>query len=462
MALYWYEIFVKALFFAMCTLFFLSGIDELFMIFSFLAYRVYHIFVFRKKHSILSAKVLEQVEQKPIAVMIACWHESNVIYKMLLRAIETIRYKNYHIFVGSYPNDEETQRSIHLTKERFANIHCVIIDSIGPTTKADNINSIYKSILRTEKDLNTKFEIFAIHDAEDHVPAFGLSIFNYLIPRKDVVQLPVLPLKVPYWEFVAGTYLDEFASMHLMNMRTREWMTGHIPTAGVGCGFSREFLEYVSKKHSDHGPLGSDTLTEDYELSLMNDFRPNNEAFFDATIVEEGPKRKWHTYLPAVRSYFPKSFSSAVKQKSRWILGISLQGRDHIGWQGSTPFRYMLFRDRKVIFTNILTFFGMLSTVFLFIDWYWRGDHELPDLFKNLALVRVLVKSNVAFMFILLSSRFICTTIVYGPIHGLLSIPRIFIGNLINGVASIRALMLYRKTQEKGTQPRWDKTKHDI
>lgn len=309
---------------------------------------------------------------------------------------------------------------------------------------------------------NIKFEIFVIDDAEDHVPDYGLHIFNHLIPRKDVVQLPVLPIKVPWYQFTAATYMDEFAYLHLIGLRTREWLSGNIPTAGVGCGFSRAFLEFASQHNNNIGPLGMNTLTEDYELPLVNRMKDDGEAFYDSIVIKDEKRKRWTDYIPAVRSHFPKSFKRAVMQKSRWLLGIGLQGTEHLGWKGDFSFKYMLFRDRKPIVTNLLTFVGLIYLVLFAIDYLVRGSAHYGNIFTDNVVYQVIISLNVFVMIVLVLVRIICTGLVYGPVHGILSVPRIFLGNFINGVATLRAIRIYRKTKKENTRPRWDKTSHEI
>src|SRR5262249_28681567 len=60
----------------------------------------------------------------------------------------------------------------------------------------------------------------------------------------------------------------------------------------------------------------------------------------------------------AVREFFPDTFRLAVRQKSRWVLGISLQGWKNVGWQKGFWSRYMLYRDRKALVTNPINGLG--------------------------------------------------------------------------------------------------------
>ena len=57
-----------------------------------------------------------------------------------------------------------------------------------------------------------------LDDAEDYLPPHELNVFNYFIPFRDVVQLPVFPMDAGWGEFTSGHYMDEFAQMHLKDM----------------------------------------------------------------------------------------------------------------------------------------------------------------------------------------------------------------------------------------------------
>ncbi len=56
--------------------------------------------------------LLLSVPEKPLAIMIPAWHETGVIGQMANNAARTLDHKNYHIFVGTYPNDPDTQRDV--------------------------------------------------------------------------------------------------------------------------------------------------------------------------------------------------------------------------------------------------------------------------------------------------------------------------------------------------------------
>jgi len=88
---------------------------------------------------------------------------------MLLNTVNTVLYKNYTIFVGTYPNDEATKFEVEKIREIYPNIEVVVTPADGPTNKADCLNWIYQGIKVYELDHGMRFEIFLFHDAEDIV-----------------------------------------------------------------------------------------------------------------------------------------------------------------------------------------------------------------------------------------------------------------------------------------------------
>jgi len=202
--------------------FLLSGVDDFFV-------DVYHavratyrrLFVARHARPMTThVNVLKQPEQ-PIAVMIPAWDESAVIRHMLEANLRRVRYGNLHVFVGTYPNDDATNREVELVRESYPNVHRVVCPHNGPTNKADCLNRVYEGIRLFEEARGFRFEVFALNDSEDVIHPLCFKVFNYLIPRLDMVQVPVIPLEVPWWHFTAGHYLDEFAENH-----ARTWSFG--------------------------------------------------------------------------------------------------------------------------------------------------------------------------------------------------------------------------------------------
>lgn len=455
------------------TIFIFSGIDDLLMDVLYLVWRGYKKLVFERRHKVLTREDLLALEQQKIAIMLPAWDEANIIRETLVNAVTAISYDNYRIYVGVYPNDPDTQREVRAAQQLHPDhIVMVTLDHDGPTTKADCLNTVIDHIYAADEQAGAgQTSIFVLDDAEDIIPRYGLRIFNYLVPRKDFVQLPVFPVKVPWWQFTAGHYLDEFAQLHVKDMRPREWLTGAIPSAGVGAAFSRNAID-LARNANEGKAFAENTLTEDYELPLHLRRMRVKEAFYEPGVRVAGRDAVAHREYPLeqeypyIRSAFPKRLDAAVRQKSRWVLGISLQGWQHLGWSPNTLQNYMLWRDRKVLIGNLANFLGYIL-VFLtlgvwLLRWQLIGDTTFPNVVPPGSLLETMLKITVVIMAIQLLVRMLCTNAVYGFWQALLSIPRAFWGNVINFLATTRALVLFFKHRRRGGEAiPWEKTAHD-
>lgn len=453
-------------------IFLVSGIDDILMDIFFAAWRVYRRVFFQRRHRRITREMLMEGPQKRIAMMIPAWQEASVIRETLDEAVRHIAYDNYQIFVGTYPNDPETRSEVEAaSRDNPGRIRLVDVGHDGPTTKADCLNAVIKETRRVEQDGKGEFEIFVLDDAEDMIPRYSLLVFNYLVPRKDFVQLPVFPAKVAWNQFTAGHYMDEFAQLHLMDMRTREWLTGAIPSAGVGAALSRRALELALEANQGQ-VFSEDTLTEDYELPLHLIRARAREAFIEPgepvrSEIESkvGQYETLEEEYPYIRSFFPSSLPAAVRQKSRWVLGISLQGWEHLGWKGSPAQVYMFWRDRKVLIGNLANFLGYFLVFFTIAIWLSRwgltGSAEFPNVVPPGSFIWNLLIINLVIMAIQLVIRFACTLRIYGLVHAFLSPLRAVWGNYINFLATVRALFLFfRAKLTRGSKIPWEKTEH--
>src|SRR6266850_3492874 len=247
-------------------IFLLSGLDDFFIDACHIGRTAYHLLLRRFPNRPIEAQLLEKPEQL-IAIAIPAWDESAVIGSMLEHAVRTLNYRNYHIFVGTYPNDPETGSAVENVGQRFRNVHGVVCAADGPSSKADCLNQVFHGIRAYESETAAHFEIFVMHDAEDVLHALELKLFNNLIPASDMVQLPVLALQRPLWSFTGGHYLDEFAEYHSKDLLVRAMLTGNIPSAGTGTGFSRRGIEVATHGNQDQ-LFTTSSLTEDYDLGV--------------------------------------------------------------------------------------------------------------------------------------------------------------------------------------------------
>ena len=87
---------------------------------------------------------LRRASQRPIAVFVPLWHEHAVIDRMLEHNLAAIQYRNYHFFVGVYPNDKATIRAVAEQARRHRRVHVATCPHDGPTSKGDCLNWIYQ------------------------------------------------------------------------------------------------------------------------------------------------------------------------------------------------------------------------------------------------------------------------------------------------------------------------------
>ena len=172
-----------------------------------------------------------------IAVFIPAWEESSVIAPMLRATLERFDHPSYRLFVGVYHNDPATAAAVASVVD--PRIEMVEVPADGPTTKADCLNHLYDALVVRETAGEPPVKAVVLHDAEDVVHPLELRIFDRLVDRFAIVQLPVLPLPDPASPWIAGHYCDEFAEAHIKELVVREAVGAAIPLAGVGCAIER-------------------------------------------------------------------------------------------------------------------------------------------------------------------------------------------------------------------------------
>ncbi|HEY3453312.1 MAG TPA: glycosyl transferase family protein [Bryobacteraceae bacterium] len=463
-------VFVTQLLLVVCgVLFFISGLDDAFIDCIYVVWRLWSRLISKEQATRLSEEQLVEAEEQPIAIMVPAWDESAVIRPMLTNMLRTIEYKNHHIFVGTYPNDSATQSEVEKVTRAFPIVHRIVCPNPGPTCKADCLNAVYQGILLFERERKIEFSIFLMEDCEDLVHPLSLKLFNRLLPQNDMVQLPVFPLEREWHKFTCGHYIDEFSEYHGKDIFVRRLLTGSIPAAGVGCGFSRRAIEAMARQNSNE-VFNTSSLTEDYEFGLRLGALGLKSLFVSQLML--GVRAKRDIWTPrgrpdqriAIREYFPSSFWAAVKQKSRWVLGIAIQGWTNLGWKGTFAARYMLFRDRKAIVTNEICLLGYFIVIVVLIfeiySWLVPDSYRYPPLVeKNSWLWNVLI---VNFLFLLnrLAWRSYSVYKVYGLKQSQLAIFRQVWSNVINGCATSRAMYLYARAIFLKKKIAWDKTAH--
>ena len=440
--------------------YFLLGIDDLVFDMMYWVRTISRLFSHRKFPKLTIEKLRGKSEQR-IAIMIPCWHEYPVVERMLEFATTSLEYQRYDIFVGVYPNDERTVAAVQAAAARHSQVKPVINPLPGPTTKAQNLNAIFAEIERTEGD--EPYEIMVLHDTEDVIHPLSLKMYNYLMPQRQMIQLPVLPLERPPFEWTSWTYADEFAENHQKDMIVREAMGSFVPSAGVGCAFSRPALEIVSVTAEDVFPSG--TLTEDYQTGLRLRLRGLSTIFVSQKLnLRRGQKYATAASYIATRAYFPDNLKSAVHQKARWVVGICFEAWQATGWVGNFAMRYALYRDRKSVASNVFALFGyaVLLGVVPMLIWHAFDSRIVAPHVENNRYIWTLLDLVLAMTLWRLMQKAYFVASMYGPVQGLLAVVRPPWGAVINGLATLRAIALFTHAMREKRTVVWSKTEHSF
>jgi bacteriophage N4 adsorption protein B len=412
-------------------------------------------------------------EPQRIAIMIPAWQESGVVAPMIRSTLELAHYpaSRLEFFVGVYPNDPVTVAEVQELAKQHRNVHCVINTKSGPTNKSQNLNEVYAYIENVERVKGREFAAIAIHDAEDVIHPYTFRLYNSLLSKHAVVQLPVFAIfpKTGFWgRLVSGTYADEFAEHHLHHIPTREALGLFVPSAGTGFAIRRD----VARRLVATGPLFREgSLTEDYEFALRL-WKLGCKVHFHLQKLEriddDGNLKREYV---AVREYFPSEVQASIKQKGRWTYGITLQTPKFLDWSSlNWRDKLTLFHDQKGKYTNLFHLLGYPLTLYALLSLFV----PLPGTFNAFTLGLGLF---VLFMTLTrLTMRFFAVKEIYGTKEAALAtlfpplLPiRWLLATYINTMATLRAWRLHffpngfaprntAKTPNKNATPKWDKT----
>ncbi|RQS62500.1 glycosyl transferase family protein [Burkholderia sp. Bp8963] len=425
-----------------------------------------------EKKQTVNISMLRSLEERHLALMLPAWKEYDVIAKMIENTLATMEYEQYVIFVGTYHNDAETTAEVDRMVRRYpGRVTRATVMNDGPTCKADCLNWIIAAILRYEEIHHMQFAGVVMHDCEDVIHPVELKYFNHAVVDNDLIQLPVLSLPRKWNEFVAGCYMDDFSETHQKDVPSRARLTGVVPGAGTASCYSRRAIAAAMKERDDC-PFNTSSLTEDYDFSFRLRDLGMKETFVRFPLSDitrdggaERPGRGVAARnLLATREYFPKTFRTAYRQRARWIVGIAFQGWEQLGWKGNLLTRYLFFHDRKGIVTSLFSViaYGVLIN-FAALAALQRSGYVIPANAPVVTLgdwINPLLWVNTAMLFARVGQRYHFVSKLNGPVQGLLSIPRIFVNNLINFYAVCRAWRIYIGHLASGKPIAWDKTSH--
>jgi bacteriophage N4 adsorption protein B len=393
----------------------------------------------------------------PVAVLIPAWREAAVIGDTITHLLASWPQTELRLYVGCYRNDPATLAAGVAAARGDPRLRLVILDRDGPSTKADCLNRLYAALAIDEARGGRRYVAVVFHDAEDMVDPAALGVLDEAIAQgADFVQLPVEPLvqRGCGWltRQIGSHYCEEFAEAHGKALVVRDALGAGLPGAGVGCGASRGALERLAARRPDGLPFASDSLTEDYELGLAI-AAAGGRCRFMRVRGQDGR-------LVATRAYFPNQFDRVVRQKSRWVLGIALQGWDRVGWSGGAIERWMRARDRRGPFTAVVLMAGYLLVVLTALMGV-AVVTGVTDPVPLSPLLAALLTINVLAFGWRVAMRFAFTMREYGPGEAVMAVLRLPLANVIAIIAGRRAVFAYMRTMG-GRAAVWDKTDHDV
>ncbi len=421
----------------------LNGLDDLVVDLMWAYYWLRRVLLRRPPVPLPTEADLDSTPEKRIAVFVPLWHEHEVISDMLAHNISAVRYRNYHFFVGVYPNDRLTVDAVQAASRRFVNVHEAICPHDGPTSKPDCLNWIFQRMLLYEEVNGVEFDIVLTHDAEDLMHPESLRWINHYSSSYGFVQIPVLALRTPALELTHGVYCDEFAEFQTRDLPVRNRMGSFVPSSGVGTAYAREAIELLASTNSNR-VFDPGCLTEDYE----NGYRLHQlgiRQFFVPIAGGASPI--------ATREFFPRRLASAIRQRTRWVTGIALQGWELHGWSGGWRQVFWLWRDRKGLFASPLSLLTNLVCAYGLSSRIWDRVNPPSQLVHLLGI-------TLALQIIRMGVRMGCSARIYGLGFSLMVPVRAIAGNLINAMAVVRAIHRYLHAKVTGEKLVWVKTEH--
>jgi adsorption protein B len=432
--------------------FLLGGIDDLLVDMLWIGRSTWRHLAIYTRHSRVHAGTLAPPSRPGrLVLFVAAWREEAVIGGMVATALAQLRHPDWRLYVGCYPNDPATIAAVERAAAGDARVRPVIGDQPGPTTKAGCLNWIWQAMLADERAEGRPVKAIILHDAEDVVHRDELAVYDTLVERFALVQIPVHPVVVRgaglFGALVSGHYAGEFSEAHAKQVVVREAIGAAVPSAGVGSAIARDVLAEMARGRD--GPFDPESLTEDYELGLRIGAAGGRGAFVRLPAADGNG-------LVAVRACFPHGISAAVRQKSRWMTGIALAGWDRLGWSGGLAERWMRLRDRRAPLAALV-----LAAAYVALGCWGIGQFGgwLIDRPSTLALPRSLSFANLGLLLWRVGLRALITTRSHGWRMGLLTPLHMIIGNIVGMMAAVRALGLYAGLVRHG-RLRWDKTEH--
>lgn len=387
---------------------------------------------------------LRECPQKNVGIIVANWHEAEIIARMVQGNLQRIDYKKYFIFLGVYPNDLDTLHAAEELSQKYPQVISVINSRPGPTSKGQLLNEMLVRIIQMEQKWDFEFDLFLMQDSEDILHPLSLQLINYHAQNADFLQIPVFSFDLPFHQLVGSTYVDEFSETHTKDLLVRQRLGAPIPSAGVGTALSRKLV--LSLLARQGVVFNENVQTEDYLLGLQaRELGFRSRFICSYRLVDQ--KRDF----VATREYFPKTIYSSVRQRGRWILGIALQCPRYLGKSIGWSDWYFRWRDRRGPVNGLI----LLASVFLLL-WLILEPNEFSESLKMWMLLNMIGAAwRLAF-------KMRAVTLVHNPQAAAFSLIRWPLHCFLGIAAGVRALYLYSKKEFFGREIVWAKTQHEL
>lgn len=210
----------------------------------------------------------------------------------------------------------------------------------------------------------------------------------------------------------------------------------------------------LTPKAKKEGIFNDANLTEDYELGYRFYELGFKTGFFNIKLDKNDDATRI-----ATAEFFPNTFWTSVKQRSRWIAGICFQNWKSHKWKGNLSTKYFLFRDRKSIFSFFGAFLSNIVILYFLYSVIANIFHfkYVYSLVSHSSVLWYLMIANLLFMISRASHRFIFTFNWYGFKYAFFSFFRLILDTFVNFFSIMRSVDVFRKTKKKVV---WDATSH--
>src|SRR5262249_16537464 len=147
----------------------------------------------------------------------------------------------------------------------------------------------------------------------------------------------------------------------------------------------------------------------------------------------------------------PQKWYAALKQRTRWVMGIALQGWQRYGWRGTPGEVYWLWRDRKGLVANPLGLGGDFVLVYGAAAGLWARRPATVSYRAAVTICLQVLRSIV---------RIVCVARIYGFLFSLGVPLRAIYANALNSAATFLAVWRYASARIRGQRLSWLKTDH--